>query len=150
MYNRNVYLAALKNLECTEFSTKEEIKFSYRKLCKTYHPDINKHSNIQDFRNIQESYDYLLKYHTPKESPIDDSKYEKYFRVLPQKTPLGHFVLTLPFKIIDRDIIVHCLYDTLEFKVRLKKETQLPYRIRVTNITKYPIEIEFHIEKGYK
>lgn len=42
-------------------ATKEEIKRSYKKLCKIYHPDINNNDSTQKMALINDAYDQLVK-----------------------------------------------------------------------------------------
>ena len=52
-------------------SSKEEIRSSFRKLAKKYHPDTNKTPEAENmFKNINEAYDILT----------DDEKRKKYDR----------------------------------------------------------------------
>ena len=55
----------LNNLELEAPVTLEKVKKQYKKLVKIYHPDIrekNQKENVEKFRNIVSSYNYLLNY----------------------------------------------------------------------------------------
>ena len=54
--NKNFY----EILELTPNATEEEIKTSYRKLARKFHPDVNKDSNAgQMFKDILNAYETL-------------------------------------------------------------------------------------------
>ena len=64
-YNKDLY----KVLNLTYEASKEEIKSSYRKLVRIYHPDVSPQSaDVNKFKEIKEAYDVL----------IDDEARQKY------------------------------------------------------------------------
>ncbi len=67
-----------KKLEITEKSSLDEIKIQYRKLSKIYHPDISKDDGSK-FRELTESYEWLLKNHKQK---IDNEPSKEYSKSL--------------------------------------------------------------------
>ena len=52
-----------ERLGVTVLSSLDDIKTSYRKLAKEYHPDINPDSDPELFRAIKEAYDWLIENH---------------------------------------------------------------------------------------
>lgn len=133
-----MYDQYLKILEMTEYSSLEEIKYSYRILSKKYHPDLNKECSAELFIKITEAYEYLLKHHKPKSKPKEISKdAEKFFRVLDNS-----FVISLPVKsILDNDIVIYCMLDFKEFRISLSKGSEIPKEIKITNINTQPLTL---------
>ncbi len=56
-YNKDLY----KVLDLTYEASSEEIKASFRKLARTYHPDVaTKQEDVEKFKEIKEAYDILI------------------------------------------------------------------------------------------
>lgn len=65
-YNKDFY----KTLEIPVTATEEEIKASFRKLARKYHPDVNKDEiSIETFKKIKEAYEILT---NPQEKKLYD------------------------------------------------------------------------------
>ncbi len=63
MVDRNKMENSLDILSCTVDSSFDEIKKSYRKLAKEFHPDTSKHENaVTVFKTVQEAYEYVEKH----------------------------------------------------------------------------------------
>ena len=66
-YNKstNKYMWSLNQLELNTKSTIDEIKNNYKRFAKIYHPDARSEIENSDekFRNIVESYKYLMEYY---------------------------------------------------------------------------------------
>ena len=139
---KDKYEIALNNLNCSKYSSLEEIKSSFRYLSKKYHPDINKNNTNLDFINIKESYDFIIKNFKPN---INEDFCEKYYRYL-EKQP---WVIKIPFIELTDNIEIYCMYNYTEFKIHLIKGTKFPLKISINNIDKYPIEMSILPEKGY-
>ncbi len=100
-YNKDLY----KVLDLTYEASAEEIKASFRKLARTYHPDVStKTEDIEKFKEIKEAYDILIdtesrrKYDAlhgfyrekirknyEKEQQNKKNKYEEYIKKAKQK-----------------------------------------------------------------
>ena len=77
MAGKNYY----KILNLSESASKKEVKKSYRKLAKKFHPDINNSKNAQErFIEIQDAYEKLMHPEKPKRQQVrkSNSKFEKY------------------------------------------------------------------------
>ncbi len=79
------YDTSLKTLGIKEPFTEQDIKSAYRKLVKVHHPDKftdprNKEKATENFKKIQKSYEYLLKYglgiYKNKKNTYNDTKEE--------------------------------------------------------------------------
>jgi len=71
-------------------NSKEEIKLSFRKLAKIYHPDANKDNNTSDtmFKDINEAYATLMNEEKRKKYDRQVSRYGYGF--IPNETPLSN------------------------------------------------------------
>ena len=117
-----------------EYASLEDIKVSYRNLSKKYHPNSNSsESSTEKFLKIKEIYDNLLKTHIPKKSPIKLSEYEKYYRIL-DNTKVNHEIfLDYENDVFEKDVMLFCMWNSKEFRIKLPKETKLPTFIIITN-----------------
>ena len=107
-----------KNLEVTECSSKEQIKQSYHRLCKLYHPDVYKQDDNK-FRMIKDSYEWLIKNHKPKINYDNEPYY--ILRTYDHNNPVYEIDQSLLNK---KDVIIDFIFD----RVLIKKETRLPYK----------------------
>jgi len=65
------------NITLTEEVTTELLKRNYRSLALRYHPDKNHHEDtVSKFQEIQESYEFLMKYKDFMENDSSDDSYE--------------------------------------------------------------------------
>lgn len=128
-------VAHLKVLECSESSTIDDIKLSYRRLAKRVHPDVNKSPSASvQFRSLTDSYQYLLKYHSPREEEA---------RPAPKTRPKGRDLNRV-------DVYLRTLapYDST---VSLPYEESLPCDVRVVCSFTNSIGV-FHVNlrRGFK
>lgn len=81
MRNKNLY----NILEVNKNSTSDEIKSSYRKLSKKYHPDVNKEKEAEEkFQNISKAYSILSDVELKKEYDLKSkygNNYNEYFEI---------------------------------------------------------------------
>lgn len=119
-------------LNVDEYATIEDIKSAYRKLAKKYHPDYYK-DGPEKFREIQFSYEYLLKHHIPKKKPKPTNGYERFYRVFDKSTK-PEFTIKLPIeKTLKQGIIIFCMYDGQELRLSFDAGETFPKSIVVTN-----------------
>lgn len=132
---------ALHILECSTTSTQDEIKSSFRRLSKKYHPDINKAVNAQEmFVRVKTAYDVVSRSAPSSHKPSHAyGSITKYYRIMDSLD----MPINLPLTRIDKDIIVYCMHEGKEFRVFLKEGTQLPIKIQVNNVYKHPFFMTF-------
>lgn len=122
----------LHMLNVDEYSTIADIKSAYRKLAKKYHPDYYK-GGSEKFREVQISYEYLLKHHVPKKKPKPTNGYEKFYRIF-DKSIKPEFTLKLPIeKVLKQGIIIFCMYDSNEIRLTFDPGDNFPKSVLVTN-----------------
>ena len=130
-------------LGCTVHSTLDEIKAAHRRLSIKHHPDITGSKDSSSFRHVQEAYDFLKKNHRPQIKPRDTKGKPKYYRIFPQGD--SHLMTTLPFRVIEEDSVIVCMWGMTEFNVHLDKGTEIPVTIEIKNIRSWsvPMTITF-------
>lgn len=139
---------SLAKLQCSPTSTLDEIKAQYRKLSKLVHPDLNPTRDASAFIILQQSYDFLLKYHKPiVVPPKPEGHVENYYRFIdPARTNINT-TLEAP-TVLEHDSYIYFMQGASEFRVLLKKGTVLPTTISVTNLNRpLTIHITNHIDK---
>lgn len=142
-------------LEVSTTASLAEIKASYRRLAKRYHPDINP-TGAEHFKLINTAYDALSKprpssYSTkPPPRPPQPVKPTKPFRrngeELFHRTSevlkSNRYVFELPIVKTTQDTIVLCMIGTTEVVIRLQEGIILPITLDVTNMNP-PIRVQF-------
>lgn len=125
------YEEHLTILQCDYYSSKEDIKKSYRALCLILHPDYG--GSSESFVKLKESYDYLLINHAQKikveQQPI---KPDRFYRVLGRLDV--HMTIYLPTHILTNGAEIYCMTEDTEFRIILNPGTVLPTQLLITNI----------------
>lgn len=115
-------------LEVTRYSTMEEIRSSYRKMAKIYHPDINA-SGTEKFREINDAYGWLMRNHRQLVN-VNSVGLDVYYRILDAKDSPFHKV-DFPFAEFPTDSKVYFMLGGGEFKIFIPAKTKLPTRATV-------------------
>lgn len=131
------YEQRLKLLEITKESSIDDLKSSYRRLAKKYHPDLNKNLDGKLFNLLTESYDWLIENHKPVlHTPVLPKKslngYQKFYRIIPDRC--REFYIKLPIDNIDKPTVIICMIDLQEFRVFLEEKTTLPISLEIFNL----------------
>lgn len=99
-------------LEINESATKDEIKKAYKRLAKRYHPDKLQNKNEDKFKEINNSYNFLLKNINKKDTiehqyDINDYIYKNFenLKTGTIKNPIFEFDIFLHIKISIQDAI---------------------------------------------
>lgn len=127
-------LTYLKLLEIDATATQEDIKLAYRKLAKKYHPDMGGSKDM--FLMLQNAYDWLMKHHTPIKPPIlkkDTREYDRIFRIF-EKPPPWNVVIPSQYVILDKGLVLVCMYADREFRVPFEAGTKFPKTISISNV----------------
>lgn len=110
--------------------TEIELKSIYKKKALELHPDINKSPTaVDDFRKLKEAYEFLLG--NLNKLPLDN-KYPVIYRILTKdhiqsvKIPIG--------ALKEDGLTIHFKWHEQEYRIHLKKGTELPHNIKVDGI----------------
>lgn len=137
----------LRTLECDDTATIEDIKKSYRKLSKKYHPDLNKSIDPKLFIALTVSYEFLLKNHTPqkkKKQPPNVYHNERFYRVFDGKYPM---VIELPISSTEKDTTIFYMIEGTEYRIHLDKGMPFPVTL---DITRGNSTFRIYIKEGKK
>lgn len=130
----------LDRLECDEYSSIDDIKKQYRLLSKRYHPDLNGNATAALFIELTKSYDHLIAHHKPRKRleqvPADAVR---LYRVLEKKPYRIEIEKETPR---DKGIVIFCMVDMIEFRLKIDKDLELPTTVRVSNVTRVPFDID--------
>lgn len=143
---------ALTRLQCTKYSTLEEIKLSYHKFAKLVHPDINKTIDPDVFRSLQEAYDFLIKFYKPEITPTPpppkpDGPVQNFFEFIKPDATNVSVSLSVPSDILALDTFIYFMQGSNEFRVLLKKGTVLPTTLKLTNLGRaMTVNVTHHID----
>lgn len=142
---------ALTRLQCTKYSTLEEIRVSYRKLAKLVHPDLNKTIDPGVFRSLQEAYDFLIEFYKPEVAPTPppkpDGPVQNFFEFIKPDATNVNVSLSVPTNVLDIDTFIYFMQGSKEFRVLLKKGTVLPTTLKITNLGRnMTINVTHHID----
>ncbi len=80
-------------LEVSTDASLEEIKRSYRRLARLYHPDVNKHGNDQHIKQLNEAYTILCD--SAKRTAYDIKRLEELRRIVALEALILHRKHTL-------------------------------------------------------
>lgn len=72
---------------------------------------------------------------------------DHYYRIV-EKNFNGTLSITIPERVIYKDTLIHCMYGMEEFNINLKKGTQLPLHINITNL-RNPIKLSITTNWGF-
>lgn len=115
-------------LQVDRFSTMEEIRSSYRKLAKTYHPDVYS-GGPEKFREVNDAYSWLMRNH--RQLIRDDAiGLDIFYRILDASDAPFHDV-DFPFAVFPNDSKIYFMLGGAEFKVMVPAKTKLPTRATV-------------------
>lgn len=141
------YEQRLKLLEITHESSLEDLKSSYRRLAKKYHPDLNRGLDGKMFHLLTESYEWLLQNHKPIPPKRSIVGYEKFFRIIPNG--IREYPIFLPVKnVLECPLVIFCMHEYREFRVFLEKDDTLPKTIDILNLHK-PLRLNINITTVY-
>lgn len=129
------------NLKVSLGASLEEIKVSYKKLAKKYHPDISKDDG-SNFKKLTASYEYLTKNHGTKPSQNTYNKpytkpkqfyVEKYYHFYKK----GKNIVLLPFRegALEVDIEIFIMKNGNEYKLSVPKGFVIPKKLNVSGVS---------------
>lgn len=124
---------AYATLAINKNSSMDDVKASYRHLCKKMHPDVNKSPDASNqFIKLQQTYDFVLKFHKPK--PVLKQLHGlRLYRLI--SNDLNQTIDVPAGCCEEDDVVILCMTKGgLEFRIRLAKGTKLPCVLQSINL----------------
>lgn len=125
-------------------ATEEDVKRAFRVLSKKYHPDISDLPDANErFVRVKLAYEHLLS-RASRTKPNATSGAYKIYRIL-ENGNLKKTRLSIPAGMCaENDVIITCMNDFYgTFRIVLRKGTEFPHEIAITNLQS-PLIITFN------